>query len=121
MHPSLGCGTLSAKCTAGPNILGVLFVSFGVTLDTAETPLAETPFSRFLNQTKLLQNYRRTSTQSPQSTVSPAPSRKKLLRAKQVVTVPLQPYSGVPLTQNRGALAVESSVTVEDAVENRSL
>ena len=42
MYASLGCGALSAKCTAGPNILGIL-VLLGVTLDSAETPFATTP------------------------------------------------------------------------------
>ena len=48
MHASLGCGALSAKCTAGPNTPKYFFVSLGVTLNSAETPFAKTPFSRFL-------------------------------------------------------------------------
>ena len=47
MYASLGCGALSAKCTAEPNIHDY-FVSLGVTLDSAETPFAKTPFSWFL-------------------------------------------------------------------------
>ena len=41
MYTSLGYGAVRAKCTAGPN----LFVSLAVTLDSAETPFAKTPFS----------------------------------------------------------------------------
>ena len=48
MHASLGCGALSAKCTAGANILEY-FSSLAMTLDTIETPFAKTPFSWFLN------------------------------------------------------------------------
>ena len=49
MYASLGCSTLSVKCTAGPNA-PVFFVCLDVTLDSAETPLAKTPFSWFLNK-----------------------------------------------------------------------
>ena len=43
MYASLGCGALSARCTAGPDILDyILFL--GVTLASAETPLAKPPF-----------------------------------------------------------------------------
>ena len=48
MFVVLGCGALSAECTAGPNILGSFFVSLVVILDCAETPFAKTPFSRVL-------------------------------------------------------------------------
>ena len=44
MYGSLGCGALSAKCTAAPNPW-VSFVFLGVTLECAETPFAKTPFS----------------------------------------------------------------------------
>ena len=44
----LGRAALSAKCTAGPNILGYFFVSWRVTLGASETPFAKTPFSWFL-------------------------------------------------------------------------
>ena len=44
MYASVGCGVLSATCTAGPISLSI-FVSLGVTLDSAETPLAKTPFA----------------------------------------------------------------------------
>ena len=47
---SLGCGALSAKCTAGLNTTGYFFVSLGVTLDSAETPFAKTLFSWFLTK-----------------------------------------------------------------------
>ena len=43
MYASLGCGTPSAKCTAGLSIFGYFFVSFGVTLGPAETPFAKAP------------------------------------------------------------------------------
>ena len=39
--PLLAIGALSAKWTAGPNMLG--YFSLGVTLDSAETPFAKTP------------------------------------------------------------------------------
>ena len=47
MCVSLGCGTLSAKCTASPQCPWIVFVILGVTLDSAKTPFAKTPFSRF--------------------------------------------------------------------------
>ena len=43
MYASLGCGALSAKCIAGPNILDYFSASLGVTLDPAETPFAKPP------------------------------------------------------------------------------
>ena len=42
MYASLGCGALNARCTS------VFFVSLGVTLDSAETTFAKTPFSWFM-------------------------------------------------------------------------
>ena len=48
MYASLAVPLLSAKCTAGPNILGFFFVSWSVTLGPTETPFAKTPFSWFL-------------------------------------------------------------------------
>ena len=52
MYASLGCGALSAKCTAGSNILGYFLFSWarrwillGAALDSPETPFAKTPFS----------------------------------------------------------------------------
>ena len=47
---------LSAKCTAGPNILGYLFdsiVSLCVTLDAAETPLLKPRFLALRTVTSL--------------------------------------------------------------------
>ena len=41
-YASLGCGALSARCTAGPNTSGYFFVSL------AAAPFAKTPFSWFL-------------------------------------------------------------------------
>ena len=38
--PSLGCGALSAECTAGANILGYFLISLAVELDSTETPFA---------------------------------------------------------------------------------
>ena len=49
MYASRGCGALSAKSTAGPNILDYFLFPWGVTLDSAETPFAKTPFSWFLS------------------------------------------------------------------------
>ena len=45
--------TLSAKCVAEPNVLGVLFVLLGVGLRSAETQFAKTPFSWFLTNSRL--------------------------------------------------------------------
>ena len=45
MYASVGSGALSARCTAGAQYPWVFFVSLGVTLDSAETPFAKTPFS----------------------------------------------------------------------------
>ena len=55
MYASFGNGALSAKMSswAQPNILGYFrffFVSLGVTLDSAETPFAKTPFSWLLSE-----------------------------------------------------------------------
>ena len=54
MDASFGSGALSAKMSswAQPNILGHLdfFVSLGVTLNSAETPFAKTPFSWLLSE-----------------------------------------------------------------------
>ena len=51
MYASLGRAAVSAKCTAGPKILGFFLVSLGVALDSAETPFVTTPFSWFLTIT----------------------------------------------------------------------
>ena len=45
MYACLGGAALSAKCTAGPNAPGYCLF---LTLDSAETPFAKTPFSWFL-------------------------------------------------------------------------
>ena len=44
MSASLGCGALSAKSTAGLKPPWLFFVSLGVTLDSAETPLLKPLF-----------------------------------------------------------------------------
>ena len=43
-----GCGSLSAKCTAGPISLDIIFVFLSVTLASAKTPFAKKTFSCFL-------------------------------------------------------------------------
>ena len=43
MYASLGCGALSAQCTAGASVLGY-FLSVCLTLDSAETPLLKPHF-----------------------------------------------------------------------------
>ena len=47
MCTSLGCGALSAQCTAGTVSLGVALFFLGITLDSAETPSAKITFSWF--------------------------------------------------------------------------
>ena len=46
IYASLGCGALSAKCTAGPNILDYFLFPWAWQLDSADTPFAKAPFSR---------------------------------------------------------------------------
>ena len=52
MYASLGCGALSAKCTAEPNI--GYFCFLGHDTRFCRNPFAKTPFSWLLNQVRLL-------------------------------------------------------------------
>ena len=44
MHASLGCGALSAKCTAGPNAPGCFFCFLGRGTGLCRSPLPKPPF-----------------------------------------------------------------------------